>query len=150
MNGPAPGVGVRTQTGCADASTVARFRVQLRNWLDGIVDLDAERVSDIVLATDEALTNCVEHAYRDRYTAAVMTLTTTYDRAGATVKVCVTDQGRWIEPDPTAINAIRGRGLILMHALADQCTVKRQTDGTTVCLDFHDCPALDRTACWTS
>lgn len=147
MTGPAPGVGARTHTGCADATTVARFRVQLRGWLDSTVGLEVERVSDIVLATDEALTNCVEHAYQDRYAAAVMTLTTTYDRAGATVKVCVTDKGRWIEPDPAAINAIRGRGLILMRALADHCTVEGQTDGTTVCLHFNDCPALDRPAC---
>src|SRR3954471_18001213 len=148
MVGPAPRVGARTHMGCADANTVARFpRPTPRLALDSVVELEAERVSDIVLATDEALTNCVEHAYRDRYTAAVMTLTTSYDRAGATVKVWVTDQGRWIEPDPAAINAIRGRGLILMHALADHCTVEGQTDGTTVCLHFHDCPALDRTAC---
>jgi serine/threonine-protein kinase RsbW len=75
-----------------------------------------------------------------------MTLTIACDRAEATVQVCVTDHGRWIEPDPAAINAVRGRGIILMHALADNCTITNDIDGTTVCLHFHHCPALNRTA----
>jgi anti-sigma regulatory factor (Ser/Thr protein kinase) len=33
--------------------------------LDRTVNISAERACDIVLATDEAVTNVVEHAYRD-------------------------------------------------------------------------------------
>jgi serine/threonine-protein kinase RsbW len=143
MNGPDPGAGACTHIGSADAATVANFRGLVRNWLDSTVNLDAQRVGDIVLAIDEALTNCTEHAYVDQQTVAVMTLTIAYDRAEATVQICVTDQGRWIEPDPAAINAIRGRGIILMHALADHCTITNDMDGTTVCLHFHHCPALN-------
>jgi anti-sigma regulatory factor (Ser/Thr protein kinase) len=145
MNGPKTGDGACTHTGCADAATVASFRKLARDWFNSTVNLDAERVSDIVLAIDEALTNCAEHAYSDQQAAAVMTLTIAYDRAEATVQVCVIDHGRWIEPDPAAINAVRGRGIILMHALADNCTITSGLDGTTVCLHFHRCPALNRT-----
>lgn len=144
MNGPDPGA--CTYTGSADAATVAIFRKLVRDWLKSAVDLNAERVSDIVLAIDEALANCAEHAYRDQQTAAVMTLTIACDRAEAIVQVCVTDHGRWIEPDPAAIDAVRGRGIILMYALADNCTITNDIDGTTVFLHFHHCPALNRTA----
>jgi serine/threonine-protein kinase RsbW len=146
MDGPDRGSGACTFTGSADAATVVSFRGRIRNWLNSTVDLDAQRFSDIVLATDEALTNCAEHAYRDQQIAAVMTLTIDYDQAEAAVRICITDQGRWIEPDPSAINAIRGRGIILMHALADHCTVTTGAEGTTVCLKFQHCPALKRAA----
>jgi serine/threonine-protein kinase RsbW len=146
MDGPDPGAGACTHTGSADAATVASFRKLVRDWLNSTVDLNAERVSDVVLAIDEALTNCAEHAYLDQHTAAVMTLAIAHDRAEAIVQVCVTDHGRWIEPDPAAINAVRGRGIILMHALADNCTITNDIDGTTVCLHFHHCPPLNRTA----
>ncbi len=146
MNGPDPRAGASTYTGSADPPTVVSFRKLVRDWLDRNVDLDADRVSDIVLATDEALTNCAEHAYLDQQSAAVMTLTIAYDRAETTVQVCVTDYGRWIEPDPAAINAVRGRGIILMQALADDCTITNDASGTTVRLRFDQCPALDRAA----
>lgn len=98
-----------------------------------------------MLATDEALSNCVEHAYRAHPAAGGMVLQVSYDSADSIVKVCVTDQGRWIEPDPAALNSVRGRGIMLMNALADACTVEGQTHGTTVCLHFHDCPAVGDT-----
>jgi serine/threonine-protein kinase RsbW len=135
-------------TGPADADTVAKFRVHMRRWLDATVVIDAQQVADIVLAVDEALSNCAEHAYCDHDSASGggMTLDLSYDRAEETVQVCVTDRGSWVEPDPAAINAVRGRGLILMHALADECTVRGRSDGTTAWLHFHHCPALDGAA----
>jgi serine/threonine-protein kinase RsbW len=132
----------RTHSGPADAETVAAFRGLVRDWLNSTVHLDDERVSDIILATDEALANCAEHAYRGQHTTGVMTLNMSYAHPESAVKVRITDQGRWIEPDPAANNALRGRGLILMRALADDCTVKGHRGGTSVCLGFHGCPAL--------
>jgi serine/threonine-protein kinase RsbW len=131
----------RTHSGPADAETVAAFRGLVRDWLNRTVHLDDERVSDIVLATDEALANCAEHAYSGQQTTGVMTLNMSYAHPESAVKVRITDQGRWIEPDSSTSNALRGRGLILMRALADDCTVKGHRDGTSVCLHFHDCPA---------
>jgi serine/threonine-protein kinase RsbW len=141
MNGPNPGGGACTHTGHADAATSSSFRRAVRDWITSTVDLDDQRISDIVLATYEALTNCAEHAYQDHPAAGVMTLTHTYDPDQATAKICVSDHGRWLEPDPAATNTSRGHGLTLMRALADTCTITTTTTGTTVCLVFHHCPA---------
>lgn len=139
-NGEAGG---RTFRGYADGSTVANFRDQLHAWLDSAVDLDAERICDIVLATSEALTNAADHAYRADHNSGVVTLELHYDADNATVTVRVTDEGRWVEPTPTTVTAIRGRGLHLMRALADACSVDGRADGTSVTLTFHDCPGLE-------
>ncbi len=129
-----------THTGSADAHTVATFRQRFRNWLNRHLELGAERFSDIVLSTDEALTNCADHAYRAAECSGNMTLQATYQPATTSLKVCVTDHGSWLEPDPAAINAIRGRGILLMRALTDDCTIEGCNDSTTVCLYFHSCP----------
>jgi serine/threonine-protein kinase RsbW len=133
-------------TGPADADTAAKFRKHLRRWLNDTVSIDAQQVADVVLAGYEALSNCAEHAYCDHGSASggLMTLDIRNDRTQETVRVCVSDQGSWVEPR-SADNAGRGRGLILMHGLADDCTVQRGNEGTTVCLHFHRCPALYRT-----
>ena len=131
-------------TGPADADTAGKFRKHLRRWLNDTVSINAQQVADVVLASYEALSNCAEHAYCDHGSASggLMTLDIRNDRAQETVQVCVSDQGSWIEPSPAANNADRGRGLILMHGLADDCTVEPGNEGTTVCLHFHRCPAL--------
>jgi serine/threonine-protein kinase RsbW len=134
-------------TGPADADTAAKFRKHLRHWLNDTVSINAQQGADVVLASYEALSNCAEHAYCNHGSASggLMTLDICNDRKQETVQVCVSDQGSWIEPSPAANNADRGRGLILMHALADDCIVQRGNEGTTVCLHFHRCPALCRT-----
>jgi serine/threonine-protein kinase RsbW len=134
-------------TGPADAATAAKFRKHVRRWLNDTVSINVQQVADVVLASYEALSNCAEHAYCSHGSASggLMTLDIRNDRKQQTVQICVSDQGRWIEPSPAANNAGRGRGLILMRGLADDCTVQRGNEGTTVCLHFHRCPALDRT-----
>jgi serine/threonine-protein kinase RsbW len=146
MKDPAP-EGVVTsssRTGPADGDTAAGFRGHLRRWLNDTVYVDDERAADIVLASYEALSNCAEHAYSDAVSAngAVMTMAVSHDPTKETVQVCVIDRGSWIQPDPGAINAVRGRGLILMDRLADRCTVQGRSDGTTLCLHFDRCPGL--------
>jgi anti-sigma regulatory factor (Ser/Thr protein kinase) len=54
-----------THCGYADGDAVIGLREVLHAWLDRTVNISAERACDIVLATDEAVTNVVEHAYRD-------------------------------------------------------------------------------------
>jgi anti-sigma regulatory factor (Ser/Thr protein kinase) len=128
----------------AAGDVVVGLREALREWLDSSVDISAERVCDIVLATDEALTNVSEHAYRDFSGAGAVTLDLSYDAPAATIEVQVTDQGHWREPAPTPITATRGRGLILMKKLADACTVDGRVDGTSVSLLFYRCHGLTR------
>jgi anti-sigma regulatory factor (Ser/Thr protein kinase) len=128
----------------AAGDVVVGLREALREWLDSSVDISSERVCDIVLATDEALTNVSEHAYRDFSGAGAVTLDLSYDAPAATIEVQVTDQGHWREPAPTPITATRGRGLILMKKLADACTVDGRVDGTSVSLLFYRCHGLTR------
>jgi anti-sigma regulatory factor (Ser/Thr protein kinase) len=132
-----------SHSGHADGGVVARFRVLLRAWLNDTVDIGAERVCDIVLATDEALANVVDHAYRDCSGAGVVTLDVSYIETEARIEIRVRDQGQWRVPEPTPISAIRGRGLILMRSLASVCTVEGSADGTTVSLAFHGCRRLE-------
>lgn len=145
MNGPYPGGGFAkpwTYAGPADPTTLATVRKLVRSWLASTVLLDEERVSDIVLATDEALSNCVDHAYRDSPAAGAVILHVSYDRADSAVTIHVTDHGCWTHPYPPKLSP-RGRGFTLMHALADACTVQGRPDGTTVRLRFGDCPVRE-------
>ncbi len=48
-----------------------------------------------------------------------------------TLRVTVADSGRWKVPQPE-INAHRGRGMSLMHALMQHVTVSPGPSGTTV------------------
>ncbi len=112
-------------------------------WLDEI-RVDAQRQSDIVLATYEALANCADHAYRDCPGTGEMTLEVTLD--DETVRVCVTDGGRWVDPETQLPTSTRGRGLRLMQALCDDFTVNGTDDGTTVCLHFQECLTVTRPA----
>jgi len=111
------------------------------------MDVDAERKADMVLATDEALSNCADHAYRDHGSPGLMTLEVTYDPRTKTVQACVTDHGTWIEPASSDSSSARGRGLLLMRAVADELTVHNTARGTTVRLSFTNVrPSRDRLA----
>ena len=128
-----------THTGAADPRNVVMFRRSLDAWLEQYLELDDNRVADIVLAADEALSNCADHAYRIVDSVGSMTLQIAYDIAVNELKVSVSDNGRWTEPQSVAANAARGRGILLMRALADDCTIDGRHDGTTVCLRFYGC-----------
>ncbi|OBK30574.1 hypothetical protein A5634_15975 [Mycobacterium asiaticum] len=127
------------RTGTADSYTVSAFRRGFGGWLDRHLELDEERLADIVLATDEAMSNCVDHAYRIVDRPPSMTLQISYSPDTSELKVRISDHGRWVEPNFVA-NNVRGRGIMLMRALADVCTIDGGRDGTTVCLRFHGCP----------
>ena len=135
-----------TESGFADGQTVADFREKVKAWLAGAVEIDNERLCDILLATDEALANCVDHAYGATGDSGLMTLCMSYDVGAQEVQISVTDKGAWIEPAPRTKTSIRGRGLILMRALADNCTIDGRPDGTTVLLRFGACQAGGRQA----
>jgi serine/threonine-protein kinase RsbW len=132
-----------TYSGHADGGALAGFRELLRAWLNDTVNIGAERVCDIVLATDEALSNVVDHAYRDFSGAGIVRLDVSYHAIEARIEIRVHDRGHWRVPEPTPMSAIRGRGLILMRSLANACTVDGSADGTTVSLTFHGCRRLE-------
>ncbi|MHA7652172.1 ATP-binding protein [Mycobacterium sp. ML4] len=127
-----------SHTGTAVARTVVAFRHSFSQWLELHLELSEERVADVVLATDEAMSNCADHAYRVTDDVGNMTLEIAYYPVTRELKVCVVDHGRWLEPDFPP-STLRGRGIHLMHALADDCTIDGGREGTTVRLCFGDC-----------
>lgn len=125
--------------GTADAQTVASFRRSLGEWLGRYLELDEERLADIVLAADEAMSNCADHAYYDDVRAGDVTLRIAYYPATSELMLRIGDHGHWSEPDPPGTTG-RGRGIQLMRALADECVIDGRPEGTAVCLRFFECP----------
>ncbi|WP_108920424.1 ATP-binding protein [Mycobacterium montefiorense] len=123
--------------GAADATTAYKLRHTLQSWLQEVPQASADVGEDIILGVNEALANCVEHAYRAQDTIGTMTLRAGYDPAAQTISVCVSDRGTWHRRSPCKPHDPRAsRGIMLMHALADHCTINARPDGTTVCLDY--------------
>jgi anti-sigma regulatory factor (Ser/Thr protein kinase) len=129
------------RAGAADAVTAAELRRALRGWLNEATEVPADVCDDIILGAGEALANCVEHAYRAHHTVGTMELEASHDPAARSIRVCVSDRGTWHRPSPKKPNDPRAsRGIMLMHALADHCTINAHPSGTTVCLDYTTDP----------
>ena len=129
--------GQLTCAGAADALTAAELRRTLQRWLRDETEAPAEVRDDIVLGANEALANCVEHAYRAHHAIGTMRLQATHDPTAESICVCVSDRGTWRMPAPTKPNDPQAsRGIRLMHSLADHCSINARPSGTTVCLDY--------------
>lgn len=125
------------RVGLADPLAAAGLRQDLGQWLREAVTppVSATRYSDILCGVNEALANCAEHAYSKHPRPGPITMDATYNPCRHRVRVRVADRGTWKHRTADS-GANRGRGLALMHALADRCTVERRAEGTTVCLDY--------------
>lgn len=133
------------RAGAADALTATELRRALRGWLREATAVPAAVCDDIILGAGEALANCVEHAYRTHPTAGTMELEASHDPAARSISVCVSDRGTWHRPSPAKPNDPRAsRGIMLMHALADHCTIDARPSGTRVCLDYTTDPVMLR------
>lgn len=139
----------------AEPGAAGRSRRAASRWFTTVCGgrQPCEVVSDLVLAVNEAVSNSIEHAYRDGLSGTVV-LHADVDRPstalggdGATVgcpdvrvTVRVSDRGSWREP---ALNpGHRGRGLSMIRACAEDVVVTGGPSGTTV--TFHgrlSCPA---------
>ncbi|WP_066917157.1 ATP-binding protein [Mycobacterium interjectum] len=125
------------RAGAADAATATELRRALRVWLREATNVSADVRDNILLGAGEALANCVEHAYRTHHRAGTMELQARYDPAARSISVRVSDRGTWHRPAPKKPNDPRAsRGIMLMHALADHCTINARPGGTTVCLNY--------------
>ncbi|TGD86542.1 ATP-binding protein [Mycolicibacterium sp. CH28] len=119
-----------------DAHNAARIRDDVAAWLRTNEDLNGIRFSDIVLAVNEALANAAEFAYLNN--EGVGSVDVEAVRDGATLTITVSDQGCWRDPTPVTRSRVRGRGIPLMRALADELTIDTSQLGTTVCLRFDN------------
>lgn len=111
----------------AAPSLMQSLRHELRTWLSH-QGVEPAIVSDLVLATGEALSNTAEHAYPDADAGTVELLARVVDGA---VQITVRDIGRW---RPGAATPGRGRGTQIMRALTDHLTIDADPQGTTVIL----------------
>jgi anti-sigma regulatory factor (Ser/Thr protein kinase) len=124
------------RAGPADARTAAVLRDDLNGWLRQVVRVDPAQRADIIVSAYEALANCADHAYAQCAHSGAMTLQAVYDRAAQAICVSVTDRGIWQEPSAPEPRQYRGRGIALMRALADHCTIEGRPSGTTVQLQY--------------
>ncbi|MGH3604834.1 MAG: ATP-binding protein [Pseudonocardiaceae bacterium] len=127
------------------APSVARNRV--RHWLTGSCWPPGQQ-EDIVLAVSEAVSNAVEHAYRDDQLPEVVDITGEVEAVPGgqrRVTVIVRDHGRWHAPPIDDDN--RRRGIPLMRACVDTVTIGQPDDnraGTAVVLRSRVVPSLRR------
>lgn len=135
-------------TETADALSVARLRHELSKWLRIHLTLDRDRLNDVLLVVNEALTNSAEYAYRGGQ--GTMTLDVHYDAADGTLLVGISDRGKWRHVDPATQPNTRGRGLPLMRALSDRMTILWTSDGTCVQMRFDNCGAEVRAEAYAS
>ena len=126
----------------ADARAVAGVRNEFGKWVRTHLALDEERVSDVVLAVNEALTNSAEFAYVSSPEPGIVAIEAVHSAATASLAVLVSDRGVWYDEDTTVRSRHRGRGISLMEALSDETTIDRLPDGTQVRLLFADCAAV--------
>jgi anti-anti-sigma factor len=107
----------------AEAAQLGAVRRTVRSWL-GQWHANERDIDDLVLATGEAASNVVEHAYGPN--GGVLEIEATHDEGSFTV--VVRDQGTW----RAARDQDRGRGLTLMRQLVDDVDVVTTATGTEV------------------
>jgi anti-sigma regulatory factor (Ser/Thr protein kinase) len=105
--------------------SLAPVRYLLRRWLMNR-GASEQQTYDVIVATQEACANAVEHAYGPG--RAEFEVDLRWDDGRVTIKV--TDHGLWRPPR----GENRGRGLPLMHSLMDEVDVRHTDEGTSVTL----------------
>jgi serine/threonine-protein kinase RsbW len=95
----------------------------------------------MLLAVNEAIANAAEFAYIDAAQRGTMDVSAAYDGNSDTLAVTVSDRGRWRQNVSSPVTAgrgypVRGRGIPLMRALADEAIIDGTPDGTYVKLTW--------------
>jgi anti-sigma regulatory factor (Ser/Thr protein kinase) len=111
-----------------------KLRASLQSWLDER-GFPASTGGTVILATNEACANAIEHAYRDRPAGEVAVLV---EEAEDRLTITVRDYGRFIAaPGPPTS---RGRGTAIMEGVTVGFNRDSNADGTTVCFQV---PVVD-------
>ena len=113
-----------------EPGNLVAVRHQLEIWAF-TTGLSASAVADLVLSGYEALANAAEHAYPSGHGPVDLVAARTID---SRVLVVVRDRGRW--RPPPADPGFRGRGLLMIHALAHRVEVQQSPQGTTVYMEW--------------
>jgi anti-sigma regulatory factor (Ser/Thr protein kinase)/putative methionine-R-sulfoxide reductase with GAF domain len=104
-------------------ASLKAIRTAIRHWLARIPATRAD-TADLVAAVGEACANTIEHAYGPAGGDLSVRLTAQLPDVTAVID----DSGRW----RPARGQFRGRGITLMHALADEVQIQRTDIGTRV------------------
>jgi anti-sigma regulatory factor (Ser/Thr protein kinase) len=114
----------------AESAQLAPVRKILRGWLQ-TCGLSRRTVQSALVAVGEACANAIEHGSDPAGEPAVQLHA---EALAGDLHLTVVDTGRWkppqLEADPS-----RGRGLLLMRALAQRVTITPGPEGTVV--DMH-------------
>lgn len=132
----------------ADMTAVTQVRRELTEFARQ-AGFSEPRLPDIALACYEAMTNIAEHAYPadlpDR-ASRTFDVTAAYEPTGAgaapTLRVTFDDYGHW-DSSPTDPAQHRGRGITLMRACSNSCSLVSSPEGTRVSLQWNDDPPRD-------
>ena len=122
----------------ADARRLSALRRTVAAW-SAQAALSDDAAADLQLMLSEAATNAVEHAYRSTETGEFVY--SVRRRPDAAVRVVVQDFGRWRPPpdDP----GYRGRGLAVIHNLAEEVSLDFSDEGTRIAFTVpSDLPPL--------
>ena len=106
-----------------DPAELAGLRSELGGWLRR-GNLDESEIEPIILATNEAVANAIEHGRRGQHHVGVDAWT-----SPSSLTVEVHDRGSWRE-EPSGPD--RGHGLLLIRACMDTITIEPSNEGTTV------------------
>jgi anti-sigma regulatory factor (Ser/Thr protein kinase) len=121
----------------AKHESLARVRSELTSALAG-AGWTSEPISRVLVAVGEAVTNAVEHGSEG---VATVQLEAIVEGDHATVKVsddgCTGHACPESIPSPPPVSSLRGRGLVMIHALADDVKIRRRGTGTEIRLRFH-------------
>ena len=108
-------------------------RQRLRAWLEETSLPSADRDA-VLLAVGEAVSNAIDHGSEDDRTQIV---TVELARRGDKLIASVGDRGPW-QPGLETVLQGRGRGHLIMEALADDVDINLDQGGTVVTLEFHN------------
>ncbi|ALE82623.1 ATP-binding protein [Pseudonocardia sp. HH130629-09] len=127
-----------------EPASAGRSRRETRRWLASLCGTDEQcpTVQDLVLAVNEAVSNCIEHAYGAAGSEAAATVLLHGEAEGYRVRMEVSDRGCW--RDPPTDPGHRGRGIGMIEAVAEDVRVEPGPDGTTVTFRgrIGRCPGL--------
>ncbi|MDT7582029.1 MAG: hypothetical protein QOK35_3293 [Pseudonocardiales bacterium] len=111
----------------ADPRRLSAVRRAAAAW-SAAAALSEDAAADLQLLLSEAATNAVEHAYRA--SASGEFVYSVRRRRDGGVRVVVQDFGRW--RPPPAEPGYRGRGLAVIHNLAQEVTLEHTDHGTRI------------------
>ena len=113
----------------AEALQLAPPRRDMLRWLEPLA-LSEDAEDDLVLAVNEAASNCMEHAYRPATVGDTVDIRCWTEPHAVFIEIV--DHGRWRTPtgEPTR----RGRGIVMMQRLMTSVEIHHDTRGTRVLL----------------